>query len=201
MYNSTIPNCKYGECTICLDGVEKECRKVGKNLICLHHYKEEKTKQQSAKSRVKQSVRSLGQYQKEQGLEPSLQNLIDDLDTVVSKFIRLKEADKDGFNFCFTSGVKKHWKELQAGHFISRQHLMTRWDENNLRPQTAYDNCYLAGNLKVYAEKLEAEKKGITEWLYEQSKIVWKPSKFELMELLIHWRQRLRIVESKLIKK
>lgn len=198
-YNSLINSTKTGECSICNDGKIQDVVKVAKDLLCLNCNRTRKTKNQIAKAREKVSIRSLNNYQRDKELEPSLQNLIDDLDSVVSKVIRLKEADKDGYNYCYTSGIRKHWKELHCGHYISRQHLMTRWDENNLRPQSEHENCYLAGNLKVYAEKLKAESNGITDWLYERSKIVWKPTKNDLMELLIHWRNRLRAVESKLL--
>ena len=70
-----------------------------------------------------------------------------DLDSVFSKHLRLKYADKNGFCTCYTCGVRKYWKEIHAGHFIPRNILITRWDEGNCRPQCV--GCNLFGNGKV----------------------------------------------------
>lgn len=142
-------------------------------------------------------VRNLVKHEdKEMG---TMQSLINDLDRTVSLVVRLKEADKHGINTCFTSGKVLHYKSLQAGHFIPRAHLATRWLLENIRPQSEFENCHLSGNIEVFRKKLEEENPGITDWLQEQAREVYKPSQDELKQLLLSMRQKLKMLESKLI--
>ena len=66
--------------------------------------------------------------------EEDLSDLIEDADTIFSKFIRLKYADKAGKVVCYTCGKVRHWSLLQNGHYVKRAHLYLRWDERNCRP-------------------------------------------------------------------
>lgn len=47
-----------------------------------------------------------------------------------SKFIRQRDS-----GVCFTCGVRKHWKEMQAGHYVSRTHMSLFLDEINVNCQ------------------------------------------------------------------
>ena len=76
----------------------------------------------------------------------------DALDRVFSQFIRLRDADNDGYCICCSSGVRVHWEECDAGHFISRRHLSTRWCEMNVHAQSRYDNRFNQGNAHGYAQ-------------------------------------------------
>mgnify|MGYP003126595789 CR=1 FL=1 len=69
------------------------------------------------------------------------------LDTVFSKYIRLSNADKNGYCSCFTCGANAYWKNdgLDAGHFMSRKHYSTRWDERNVSAQCHYCNTHKYG--------------------------------------------------------
>ena len=62
--------------------------------------------------------------------------LVKKLDTVFSTYIRRRYAIND-IAECYTCGVKKEYKKQQAGHFASRRHYSTRWDEFNVQVQ-----CY-----------------------------------------------------------
>ena len=63
--------------------------------------------------------------------------IVKKLDAVFSQYIRLSNADKNGYCTCVTCGKKYFWKQIQAGHFMSRKHYSTRWLEDNVKPQ-----CY-----------------------------------------------------------
>ena len=52
--------------------------------------------------------------------------LVKKLDKVFSQYIRLKDADHAGYVSCFTCGVTKNWREVDAGHFQSRGKYATR---------------------------------------------------------------------------
>lgn len=66
----------------------------------------------------------------------TMPQLTNTLDEVFSLFIRLKYA-KNGVCKCYTCGksIIIGDPNCQAGHFISRRHSATRWDERNVRPQ------------------------------------------------------------------
>jgi hypothetical protein len=70
--------------------------------------------------------------------------LIDKLDKIFSQYIRLRES-KNHNSECFTCGKVDHWKKLQNGHFMSRKHLSTRWDETNCQVQCAGCNVFRYG--------------------------------------------------------
>lgn len=127
-------------------------------------------------------------------------NLMAELDFVFSRIIRQKYANKDGIAECYTSGVKQHWSLMQCSHFCGRTNLATRWLEANCRVQTKHENETLDGNKKVFAANLEREQSGITDWLNEQSKQVYKPTNDELKQLLVELRHRLKVIESKFKK-
>lgn len=67
----------------------------------------------------------------------------------LQKVVRMESADVDGFASCCSCGVRKHWKELQGGHFISRVHKSTILDEMNVHPQCARCNMR-SGNVPGY---------------------------------------------------
>lgn len=64
-----------------------------------------------------------------------------------SLFTRLKGADWRGYATCITCGVRKHFKELQAGH---RYHGKLDFDPINIHVQCSRCNHFLSGNLGVY---------------------------------------------------
>lgn len=98
------------------------------------------------------------------------------LDKVFSEWLRKSYANDFGMATCYTCGKFAHYKDLQCGHYISRGHMATRWDENNCRVQCPGCNVFKNGNYTEYAhrllkeigeEKLDAlmeKKKEIKQW-------------------------------------
>src|SRR4051812_13988495 len=82
-------------------------------------------------------------------------DLVKELDTIFSTYIRLREADENGMVKCFTSGKIMHYKKSQAGHFISRRHYATRWDEKNVQVQSVHENIFNQGNAPVFGKRLD----------------------------------------------
>lgn len=71
---------------------------------------------------------------------------------VMSEWIRRKDADINGYVKCVTCGCKKHWKEMDAGHYIPKTAgLGMYFCENNIHPQCTYCNRFLHGNIQRYA--------------------------------------------------
>ena len=61
--------------------------------------------------------------------------MIKKLDTIFSKFIRLRDTDEYGYGKCFICGETFHYDELECGHFRSRRNLGTRWYSDNAHAQ------------------------------------------------------------------
>lgn len=72
------------------------------------------------------------------------------LDSVFSKYIRAKYP-----KVCYT--CQKPSNALQCGHFVSRQYLASRWEEDNCRPQCWGCNGYGRGQLLDFEENLKHE--------------------------------------------
>lgn len=71
----------------------------------------------------------------------TLAKLADDVAVALQRHVRLKAADSNGFCTCATCGVKKHYKEMQGGHFIQRGKAHKILEEN-IHPQCAYCNAW-----------------------------------------------------------
>jgi len=72
------------------------------------------------------------------------------LDTTFSIFIRMRDVDENGFVKCCTCPTVRHWKEMDAGHFVLRKHLATRWRESNCHAQCQECNRHESGELVEY---------------------------------------------------
>jgi len=70
---------------------------------------------------------------------------------------RLRYSNKDGMVQCYTCSHLGHYKTMQLGHFSPRQHLATRYDDENCRIQCFACNMYYGGQPAIFAEKLMAE--------------------------------------------
>jgi hypothetical protein len=131
----------------------------------------------------------------------TLQTLTEDLDRVYSRYVRLKYMDpKTGLIQCFTCPTKLPIHLIQNGHYIHRGDKGLRFLDDNCRPQCPACNSRHNDDKEPYKSRLEKEKPGITDWLEEQARLVAKPTRSELKELLVQYRYKLKIAESKLKK-
>lgn len=195
-----LPQFKVGNCNCGCNGKDVAGRKVGKEFYCLESYRAMKTKQYTQKASLNNKVRNLGNIQVQEGNYEgaSIQALKNDLDFVVSRYIRMLYADaKNGFVQCYTCPTIKHFSLMQNGHFIPRSNMATRWMVKNLKPQCPNCNEGKHGNLEVFSERLEQEEKGIVEYLKELSRETCKFGVDELKQMLADFRAKLRIVENK----
>jgi len=84
-------------------------------------------------------------------------SLVSKLDQILSLFVRLSFADKNGFVQCYTCPNKKHYKKMQNGHYITRSIRNTRWRIDNCRPQCYGCNIMHGGNPITFRENLVKE--------------------------------------------
>lgn len=117
-------------------------------------------------------------------------SLIRKLDEIFSTYVRIRDANDQGICRCITSGEFIHWKDCDAGHFITRDNLATRWDERNVNAQGRGDNRFKSG--KQYEHGLAIDRKhgeGTAEKLLIKSKGVYKPMPFEIEEMISHYKK------------
>ena len=123
----------------------------------------------------------------------SRSKIVKKLDTVFSIYIRQKESVND-IATCFTCGKQDHWKKLQNGHFQSRKHYSTRWDETNCQVQCAGCNVFRYGEQYKFSLGLDQKYgEGTAEMLLIKAKQVFKISDDELEDLINKYKS---IVES-----
>lgn len=64
-----------------------------------------------------------------------------------SEWIRLRDADAEGMVTCITNPkIRKHWREVDCGHWISRAKESTRYDERNANAQSKHANRFQGGH-------------------------------------------------------
>ena len=117
-------------------------------------------------------------------------NLVKKLDKVFSEYIRKRTADANGFVECFTCGKRNHWKKMQCGHFQSRKHYSTRWNEDNCQVQCVGCNMFKGGEQYKFGLKLNQQKKLLAENLYLIAKKTKKFHNFDL-QIMIEKYQKL----------
>lgn len=119
--------------------------------------------------------------------------LNDRLWKIFSEYIRLRDADANGYCRCITSGRIVHWKECDAGHFISRRHLSTKFDEQNVNAQSRHDKRFAAW--KKYEHGLAIDRKygqGTAEKLLIKSKQLCKISSFDIKVMENYYKEKVK---------
>lgn len=114
----------------------------------------------------------------------------DKLWKVFSIYIRMRDADKNGNIKCITSGRIIHWKMADAGHFIPRRHMATKFDERNVHGQSRNSNRFNAGEQFVYAKNIDKKLgEGMADRLLALSRTTKKFHSFEIDALTEHYKK------------
>lgn len=117
--------------------------------------------------------------------------VVKELDRVFSQYIRLRAANLDGFCECITCGNVRHWKQMQAGHFMSRRKYSTRWDEMNVQVQDDACNRWRQGEQYKFALWLDNEYgEGTADELVAKSNQIVKFTDSELEEMIEHYKRK-----------
>lgn len=122
------------------------------------------------------------------------QALIDDLDAVFSRAIRLSHADEFGIVECYTCGERHHWKQMDCGHFIPRDNMSTRYSELTCAPQCIKCNQYKDGNEAAFAAHLEADRQGVVEMLRELGRQRMDYSRDELKVMFGDYSKKVKVL-------
>jgi len=122
--------------------------------------------------------------------KPTRKTLITKLDKVFSEYIRRRYAKND-IATCVTCGKKDHWKKLQAGHFMSRKHYATRWDEYNVEVQCSACNVFRYGEQYLFAKYLGTEK---ADMLLAKSRETVKFPDWEIQEMIDLYKTKISLL-------
>jgi hypothetical protein len=129
----------------------------------------------------------------------SRKQLIIALDRVFSKYIRTKNL-RDNLVECVTCKRRYPLKSIQAGHFMSRRHYSTRWDEENVFPQCYGCNVMQQGQQYLFSKFIDEKYgEGYSDVLLFKSRETVKFSDFELEEMIQDYTKRLKDLEKNLI--
>lgn len=118
----------------------------------------------------------------------SLPKLKKELDRVFSLFVRQRGAEPNGLTACVTCGRVAHWKEMDAGHYVPRQDLATRWHERNVWPQCRPDNAFRGGEPEKMAAYIDGRWPGQAAELRELGRRPFKLNRQWLEAKIAHYK-------------
>jgi hypothetical protein len=122
-------------------------------------------------------------------MKKSLSKLKKDLDKWFSLYIRLRDSDDNGITKCFTCGKVDYYKKLQNGHFQSRRHNATRWDNKNCQVQCVKCNMYSQGEQYKFGLYIDLKYgKGTAEELEILSKQSYKVTRGEYEDFISYYK-------------
>jgi len=118
------------------------------------------------------------------------------LDKVFSEYIRLRDADSNGYVWCITCGRTHYWSDghqINCGHFIPRGRKATRFDERNCHGQCVKCNMYKSGEWDIYEQRMiELYGKEVVEEIKQKSRIGGGYNSYQLREKIIEYREKIK---------
>tara|TARA_R110002110_G_scaffold64449_10_gene178121 strand:- start:578 stop:988 length:411 start_codon:yes stop_codon:yes gene_type:complete len=122
------------------------------------------------------------------GIKP-IRKLKKDLDSWFSLYIRLRDSTLEGITQCFTCGKIDHYKNLQNGHFQSRRHHSTRWNEVNCQVQCIKCNLFFYGEQYKFSLYLDAKYgEGTSQELEMKARQTKKMSRVDYEEKITYYK-------------
>lgn len=125
--------------------------------------------------------------------KPSTASLVRKLDRVFSEYIRLRDSKPFGYKYarCISCGQIKPYDQFDAGHFIGRTHMATRFDESNVWCECRSCNRFSPDHMIYYQRNLEVRiGKDKVDLLMARGKQTKKWSAFELDLLIKYYTAR-----------
>ena len=116
--------------------------------------------------------------------------LVKKLDNIFSQYIRLSNSVND-IAECVTCNKKDHWKKMQCGHFQSRKHYSTRWDERNVAVQCSGCNVFRYGEQFKFSLYLGVK---LSEELLQKSRETVKFADVDLLVMIDYYTNKLKLL-------
>jgi hypothetical protein len=116
------------------------------------------------------------------------------IDKPFHEYIRRRDADNEsGYCQCISCKKPIHFTESDAGHFISRGQLATRWDERNVNAQCRKCNRFEYGRQFEYSLNIGTE---LAETLLQDSRQIFKLMEHEYLEIFESFRDKLAEIKK-----
>jgi len=127
----------------------------------------------------------------------TLTKLKKELDAIFSTYVRIRDCSDNGIAICVTCGDAKHYKKMQNGHFMSRRHMSTRFEEKNTAVQCMACNMYNQGmqyQMSKYLNKTYGETTAEDmQFLSRQSK---KISRLDYDYLIDLYKEKVKVIKE-----
>jgi hypothetical protein len=123
-------------------------------------------------------------------LKKTISKLKKELDKIFSVFIRLRDATDEGMVQCCTCNKVGHYKSgMQCGHFQSRRHHSTRWNEENCAVQCIGCNCFKQGEQFRFSTYIDSRYgEGTAEYLEGLARIIKKFDRIDYEEQISYYK-------------
>jgi len=123
-------------------------------------------------------------------MKKTISKLKKELDKWFSLYIRLRDANEYGMVQCFTCGIVRGYKDgMQNGHFQSRKHMATRFDEENCQIQCLKCNIFDSGQQYLFSLRLDEKYgEGTAEELECLARTIHKVSRVEYEEQISYYK-------------
>ena len=122
------------------------------------------------------------------------------VDPTFSKWVRLGNST-NGICKCVTCSTEKHFTEMDAGHFIPRGNMATRYDTRNCKPQCISCNRLCDGmHLAFEWSLLALYGQEVVEDLKIKAKTIRKYNVRELEQMVAVWKESIAKWERDLIE-
>ena len=117
------------------------------------------------------------------------------IDKVFHEYIRRRDADNNtGYCDCISCGKTIHFFESDAGHFISRKYLITRYDIRNVHAQCRKCNRFDYGRQFEYSIALGQE---LSQELLQTSRNMIKYTNADWQEIYKEFNDKLNEIKKK----
>lgn len=121
------------------------------------------------------------------------------LDRVFSEYIRLRDVGANGIGLCISCGKAIHWRQGDAGHYVNRAHMATRYDEKNVNLQCRHCNRFREGEMLEYTQGLiQKYGSGILNELRLKKSSTSHIGDFEAKVLISHYKDLVNQMKSSL---
>ena len=121
-----------------------------------------------------------------------------ELDSIFSTYVRLRDLTLNGEAICVTCNIAKPYKQMQNGHFMSRRHMSTRFEEMNTAVQCMGCNMYNQGmqyEMSKYLDKKYGE--GTAESMQVLSRQIKKIGRIDYDYLIDLYKDKVKQLKAK----
>ena len=121
---------------------------------------------------------------------------------LLQRLVRMKAANDSGYCTCVTCDRQFHYKDMDGGHFISRNHTATKLVVENVHPQCKGCNGFkMKDSLTVLKYRDYMVSMYSEDGVKELERLAWEPKKFtraEIEGLKAEFREQIKEQEGRL---